>query len=264
LTGIDGDGLLAVHGGADFPAVKLVRDIGPVEDDPRTHFRITYASFPIGRGRLLVERDSATATFRSSVPLADDEVIHPWLSRVAGMFGHWLGREVLHGGAFTAGDGAWAVIGASEAGKSTLLAGLVGAGLDVLTDDVLVIDERLVCAGPRCIDVRPEAAVAIGADDAPAGRGGTRRRLRLPPAPATVPLAGIVHLRWGERVEIARLPLADRIEMLRAAAWLGPMDPIGKRALLDMASLPTVELVRPRRLEHIHESVTMLVSAVSA
>jgi hypothetical protein len=242
--------------------VRLARVVEPVEADPRQHFRITHASFPVGSGRLHVERESATATLRSPTPLADEDVVHPWLSRVGGMFGHWLGRDVLHGGAFTARGGAWAVLGRSEAGKSTVLAEFAGAGYEVLTDDALVLEAGHVYAGPRCIDLRPDAAIAIGAQDARPCRGGTRRRLALAPAPAAVRLAGIVHLSWGETQELRAVPSQRRIELLREAAWLGPLDPIDKRILLDLAALPTVELVRPRRLEDRPAVVATLIPAV--
>jgi hypothetical protein len=262
LTGVDGDGELAVHGAADFPTVRLARLVEPVEPDSRHHFRITHASFSVGNGRVLVEREPATATMRSPVPLEEAEVVHPWLSRVGGMFGHWLGRDVLHGGAFTAGGGAWAVLGSSEAGKSTLLAELAGAGYEVVADDTLVIGDGLVYAGPRCIDLRPDAATVIGARDTRPCRGGTRLRLRLAPALAAVPLVGVVHLTWGQARELRRVEAARRIELLRAASWLGPLDPIDKHTLLHMAALPTHELVRPRRFDARRETVATLRGAV--
>jgi hypothetical protein len=262
LTGVDGAGLLDVLGGEDFPSVNVVRDVGPVPHDPRWHIRFGHGSFPVGSGRVHAERTPATATMRSARPLADDEVVHPWLSRVAGIFGHWLGRETLHGGAFVAGGGAWAVVGGSEAGKSTLLAAMATRGHEVLTDDVLVVCRGLGYAGPRCVDLRPGTATAIGVGDVRPCRGGTRHRLRLPPAPAAMPLAGVVHLGWGHSASVAPLALPDRVARLRGQSWLGPANPLAKHTLLDLAALPTFELVRPRRLEDVGEGVAMLLGAV--
>jgi hypothetical protein len=143
-----------------------------------------------------------------------------------------------------------------------MLAELAGAGYEVLTDDALVMEDGLVFAGPRCIDLRPDAATAIGAQGARPSRGGTRRRLHLAPAPATVRLVGIVHLSWGEDLELRPVESARRIELLREAAWLGPLDPIDKRTLLDLAALPALELVRPRRFDDGRATVATLGRAV--
>jgi hypothetical protein len=211
-----------------------------------------------------VQREPAIATVRSPSPVSDADIVHPWLSRVGGMFGHWLGREVLHGGAFTGGDGAWVVLGGRPAGKSTLLAGLAGAGHEVLADDALVIEDGMLFAGPRCIDLRPDAGKALGASRARTARDGSRWRLDLPPAPAAVPLAGIVHLGWDRAPDVRPVEVARRIELLRAAAWLGPHDPIAQETLLDFAALPTVELVRPRTLDAAGEALGRLRAVVGA
>lgn len=262
LTGIEEDGSLAVHGGTTLPAVPVARVVEPVEQDDRNHIRVTYASFAVGRSRVHVTRKPATASIRSPARLEDDEVVHPCLSRVGGMFGLWLGREVLHGGAFTVDGAAWLVLGASEAGKSTLLAELAGAGYEVLADDMLVIEDGLVFAGPRCVDLRPDAAAAIGALDARPCRGGLRRRLRLPPALAAAPVAGVIHLTVGHRLRLDRVEAARRIGLLQAATWLGPLDSIDKRTLLDLAGLPTLELVRPSRFGKAGSAVAALSAAL--
>src|SRR5205085_3495152 len=88
----------------------------------------------------------------------------------------------------------------------------------------------------------------FGARRARTTRDGTRWRIDLPPAPATVPIAGIIHLAWGPAPDARPVDAARRIELLREAAWLGPRDPIDKHTLLDLAALPTFELVRPRDL----------------
>jgi hypothetical protein len=265
LVGFDGGDELAVRDGEGLPAVELRLAVGPVPDDPRVYVRADRASFPVGRGRVEMDRHARVATMRSTIPLETDEVVHPWLSRVAGMFGRWLGRDVLHGGAFVVEGRAWALLGGNEAGKSTLLAALTTAGAcEVLTDDVLVTERGLAYAGPRCIDLRPDAAPLVGAADAGIARGGTRRRLSLEPVPAAFPLGGVVHLRWGDRLEALPLALEHRLAPLRVQGWLGEIDPIEKHALLGLVALPTLELVRRRGHTPVEAATDLLLDAVRA
>ncbi|HKP91622.1 MAG TPA: hypothetical protein VJT75_16770 [Thermoleophilaceae bacterium] len=256
------NGTLALTDGDDLPAVEVVREVVPYDGDDRVHFRTDHASFPIGDGRVRVERSPAVARMRSPEPLTDDDLAHPWLSRAGAMFGHWSGREVLHGGAFVQSGLAWAVLGDTEAGKSTLLAALADRGREVLSDDVLVLDRGAVLAGARCVDLRPGTARAIGVTAARPARAGTRDRLDLPPTAAAAPLGGIVHLAWGDGPRAARVAAERRIVLLRDRNWLGELDSIDKRALLDLAALPTVELIRPRALGGVRDSAAALLDAI--
>ncbi|MGO8721737.1 MAG: hypothetical protein ACLQRM_03195, partial [Acidimicrobiales bacterium] len=52
------------------------------------------------------------------------------------------GYEALHAGALVTPDGAIAITAASGGGKSTLLTELLGRGLELMADDVLVLDSR--------------------------------------------------------------------------------------------------------------------------
>lgn len=104
---------------------------------------------PEGR-QLLLEQGERTATF-TGLPLSHDELVHPYLGAAACIFNRWAGREVYHAGAFICGGLAWAVVGAREAGKSSLLAALAARRIPVLADDLVVTDGQQVFCGPRAI-----------------------------------------------------------------------------------------------------------------
>jgi hypothetical protein len=134
---------------------------------------------------------------------------------------------------------AWAVVGEKEGGKSTLLASLAQRGLGVLSDDLLVLEERRVLHGPRLIDLREAAAVHMELGEAlGSAREGGRWRMRLDPTPDTE-LAGWVFLRWGDEVELRTVGLADRIDRLLELV------PTREESVVSLAALPAYELVRP-------------------
>ena len=218
------------------------------------------ACFEFAEGRLLLERAKATITTVSEEPLPADQLVHPWLATAAGMWARWLGRDVFHGGAIALDGGAWALLGARERGKSTLLAALALDGHAIVADDALVLEGGYVFAGPRCVDVRVDAADALAAAG-PAARGGSRRRLTLEAVPSRLPLQGIVHLAWGDEPALVRVPLAERIERLRDHNAFHSL-PAHEMTLLQMAALPTVELRRPRSLDRMSESAAALVDGL--
>ena len=186
--------------------------------------------------------DGLTARFPADVE--HGELVHPWIARAAVVIAIERGFEVMHAGALVAGDGAWALVGPKEAGKSTLLAACATAGMTVLTDDTLAMDGDRCLAGPRCLDLREEAAEHYGATvqvrpETP------RRRLTLPPTAGEVRLAGLIHLAWGDGPALEKLSPGDAVRrLLRGREATGaPRDPV---RLVDLAGLPTYELRRPR------------------
>jgi hypothetical protein len=200
-----------------------------------------------------VDAERLVATVKSD--WVDDDLIHPVLGSIALKLAEARGLEALHAGAVAGAEGAWGVIGGKERGKSTLLAACARGGLDVMTDDVLTLHDGHCLAGPRAIDLRPDAARM--APDGEWVRGDSRLRLALPPAPAELPLAGFVHLAWGPRLELAPLRPHERLAWLagrRAAdGW-----PRGERTLLGLANLPTYVLRRPRAWDGIEASAELL------
>src|SRR5205807_9064503 len=156
-----------------------------------------------------LDRLRGSATFFLPRAVSDDELVHPYLAPVAMHFAGWLGHLALHGGAFVAGGGAWAVLAKRGGGKSTTLAELARRGTPILSDDALVIDRSSALAGPRCIDLRPAAAAQFGAE-LQAVRRGERRRLPLPAITPSARLCGAFVLEWGEALEVDSLPLSER------------------------------------------------------
>ena len=264
FEGLDGAGLLALEGADRAPLVRVDQSVAELVPDPNVHIRPTRASFPVGEGRIFLEREPASIRVRAPVPVSQDDIVHPWLARAAVMFAAWRGSATLHGGAFVAGDAAWGLLGGHEAGKSTLLAALAARGHRIVADDLLVIDDGRVHGGPRCVDLRPSAAATLGLAELDVHRGGQRHRLRLRPAPATVPLAGIVALEWADAPSVARVPLAERIPLLREHAALGALIPLHEERLLDLASLPSLALRRVPGLDRIDADVDRLLEAVGA
>ncbi|MEA2431595.1 MAG: hypothetical protein QOI19_2068 [Thermoleophilaceae bacterium] len=261
LSGLGDDGLLALTGAGDFPHVTVVRERTEMPDYDG-HFGPGWAAFPMEGGGVHINRATAVARMHGPRPPSDEDAVHPWLSRVAAAFAHWHGRELLHGGAFLAAGGAWAVLGGNESGKSTLLGRLATSGHTVLSDDALVLDGTDVLVGPRCVDLRPSAAEALGVEHTQPGRAG-RVRIRLAPASARVPLAGIVHLRFADGPAAAQqVPLARRIDLLRAQAPMRPKLPPNKLALLELAAMPTLELMRPRDLGALEASAAALLATL--
>ncbi len=169
-------------------------------------------------GWIELDRDPGRALYTVPAPLSPEELVHPFLDPVAAVCGRWHGRESIHGGRVALGDTACGIVGGRHGGKSSLLAALAVGGTDVVCDDVLVVDGRDVFAGPRTVDLREDAAAALGVG-AEIGLAGARerRRLRLgpldrpltlggcsphcPPGSFDAPLVGVVarHTRTGAR-----------------------------------------------------------------
>jgi hypothetical protein len=117
--------------------------------------------------------------------------VHPRLARHVLRLGVERDDEVgLHACVLLGASGAWLVVGARHAGKSTLALACHQAGILVLSDDVAILRGGDVFSGPRCVDLRTPAEGSVPAR-------GDRHRVTLPPAPAQVPLAGVLHLEWG-------------------------------------------------------------------
>jgi hypothetical protein len=238
---------LAVGGADHWPAVSVERTTtnggGPPELD---RVGEQTASIQTPAARLRLDRLSSRLEIRvsESIPVAD--LVHPALWPAASVFARWHGRETFHAGAISFdGERAWAILGERGAGKSSLLAILARDGVEVLGDDLLVVAGQRCFAGPRCIDLRPEAAVAlsIGAD-AQLVRSTERRRLTLSPCAGEYALRGFIQLRWGPEVRLERLLPAERLPLLldhRRVVGLGA----DFEHLLDLVALPAIRLTRP-------------------
>ena len=211
-------------------------------------------------GSLVIERQSRTSTLTMRNPPSDAELAHPYLSATAAIAARWEGWQSFHAGGFVVGGGVWGILGEREVGKSSLLAALAGVGVDVLSDDLLVVREGRGLAGPRCIDLREGSARALGVGET-IGVVGTRERwrLRLAPVAAELPLAGWITLEWGDDESCHQVPPGERFLRLvdNLTVVLEPPDP---PTLLELASLPMVTLRRPRRLDTLAPTAEGLVA----
>jgi hypothetical protein len=252
----------AIQALAGWPVVSVHRRVGATELaealDPDD------AAVPYGPERgVVIHRDPPTATITTPHELSDDALLHPYFAPVGSTFAVWLGRLALHAGAFVADGSAWGVAGRNQAGKSTLLAMLARAAVQVLTDDMLVIDGTRAFAGPRTIDLRPDAGQALDMGAWHRSHPDRERwRVRLPDVAPEVSLNGFFFLAWGDRVGVRRVPPNERLPRLLAqSAW--PAWEHDARAFIDLTSLPAWELTRPRSFASGAEAVERVLDAVA-
>jgi len=244
FSGVDAPGFVLPARG-DAPLTVHIRHRDDVPTGALPGIGEDTALLQLGEVSLLMDRRRALAEICSPHPIPPDVLVHPYLGGPGGVFSHWLGRETFHAGAFVAGEGAWVVAGDREAGKSTLLATLAALGAPILCDDLVVVEDGHVYAGPRCIDLRPSAAERFRErTDLVPSRIGSRFRVALGSAPHRSPIAGWVLLGWGEDATIRRIPPFERIERIarRRSLYQPPADPA---VLVEFAALPMLEVRRP-------------------
>jgi len=211
----------------------------------------------VGGGRLVLDGATLTATYELPAYLDDDDLAHPFLAASASVMAGWQGWDVFHAGAFSRNGRAVALLGRREQGKSTLLAAMALEGTDVVTDDVVVVEQGRAHVGPRCIDLRsPGAEQAFPGAPLERSRAGDRLRLALPCLDVVPELVGWVSLAWDERLELVPLRPSQRLQRLASSHSRAgsPRDD----ALLELARLPGWELRRPRRLELLPEATGRL------
>lgn len=221
------------------------------------------ARLPLHEGGWMeIERDGPRITFHLPQQPGDEELVHPYLAPGAAVLARWLEREAFHAGAVLAGGGAWAVLGGRESGKSSTLGWLAAHGHAVLADDLLVLDGADALPGPRCIDLRPDAAQQLQVGEA-LGVVGTRERwrLRLGPVAASVPLQGWVELEWGGEVEVEHVRGVERLTTLIPHRSVR-LEPPRAGALMELASLPVLRLRRPRRWDSLPHAAEQLLAAI--
>jgi hypothetical protein len=266
IDGLDDPGDLLGPADPRWPTLRVERLVEERDGggEPPGTVRVAdgRAEIWIGDGGVVeVDRDTTTVSFRTRARLEDRLVVHPYLGLPASIASNWLGRQVLHGGGFARDGGAWALLGDKESGKSSTLGWLAARGLEILSDDILVIEDGSLFAGPRCIDLRPEAGALLGGQDVGMLGNRVRWRLRSGEAPASLPLAGIVHLEWGERMLVEPLDAADRLAGLIRNSVIRP-DSGDAAPFLDLAALPTFRFVRPPELGALDVSGRTLLASL--
>lgn len=209
-------------------------------------------------------RTSRTSVFTMPRPPSDAQLAHPYLAATAAIAARWHGWQSFHAGGFVVGGRVWGVLGERELGKSTLLAALAARGAPIVSDDVLVVHDGKVMAGPRCIDLREKSATALRTGNNIGVVGSRERwRIRLAAVEPELPLAGWITLAWGPDIVIDNVAPAERFPRLldNLAVVLDPPDP---PALLALASLPMLTLRRPRRLDALSANVESLFAHLRA
>ena len=250
IAGLDDPRPLLGPAGSDWPLLRIDR---PPPDPHRSGRRFPPGTVRVEpdraeiwiteRDRIEVDRATLTVRFATRDRLGDELVVHPYLGLPASIASHWRGRQALHGAAFHHAGRGWALMGDKEAGKSTTLASLLRSGHEVVSDDILVVEAGVLFAGPRCVDLRPEAASVLGGENL--GMLGSRVRWRLRPGgvPPSMPLGGVIHLEWGDRPRVEALDSAERLKRLVNSSVIRP-DSADGTAFLDLAGLPTWRFVR--------------------
>lgn len=247
ITGLEGVDHVLRPAEDSWPELEVRHSVGRrvlTED----HIGDTSAAYRLEATQADVRLDltAMTVDFTTEEEYAEEAYLHPFLGLAAGAFSRWLGRDAFHAGAVEVGGRAWGVMGAREAGKSSLMAMLHLQGHGVLADDVCVVDGTRVLPGPASIDLRQGAAEHLGCGDDLGVVGARQRwRVRLAPDIRPAPLAGWVVPAWGDVEGVRHLPAAARVAHLFQNLGLtrAPKDPV---RLLDLARLPVVEWRRPR------------------
>lgn len=264
LYGVESARELLVPADESWPSVELVSRVGARSTDPYDRVSARRAELRVVEGgSIVIERSEGRVLFSGPNPPRPEELVHPFLAPVASIYAHWLGRESFHAGAFVAGGGVWGLIGDRESGKSSTLAWLALRGYEVVCDDMLVVEGANALPAPRSVDLRPEAAKALGAGD-PLGRVGARERwrLQLGPVGRDLILRGWIFLAWGDRVETMRVSGPERLRRLGATrgARLPVADP---HRFVELAALPAWELRRPRSWASLAPAAERMLAAVS-
>jgi hypothetical protein len=269
VSGLDGPGELLHAPQEDWPELfvshtRSAPDRPPVDGGPGT-VRIGHETAEVWitpTESMELDRAATTLRFVTHADIAAELVVHPFLALPAAIAARWLGRQSVHGGAFAHAGGAWAVLGDKESGKSSVLGWLLREGFEILSDDMLIVADGVMFSGPRCIDLRPSAAALLGGEEVLApGQSRPRWRLRAGGVPASAPLAGVIHLAWGDSVRIEPLGAAERLEQLvrNSIMYPGPEEAL---PYLELAALPSLRFTRPRDLDQFEQANAQLVSSL--
>lgn len=249
----------------DWPELRLAiaRPDQAAEQRPAGTMRIgeERAELWLADGMITLQRRPLEVRFATHSRLSTDAILHPFLGLPAVIANQWLGRLALHAAGFVCDEGAYALLGPREAGKSSTLAALLRLGCRALTDDVLVVEQERAFAGPRSVDVREDVAPQLGG--VPLGVLGSRKRWRLhpPAAPAVVPLSGLIVLAWGEHEVLEPLEAELRLQTLVSSLALVPGE-ASAPAILPLLALPAWRFTRRRGFDTIELVARRLLGAI--
>ena len=252
---------------ADAPAVALEcrHACGVVDEEEIEEDRVLLREK--GNSLLEVRREPLSITLEFPDATTPEALVHPLLTPPISILARWRGDLTLHSGSFFADERAWAVVGEREAGKSTMLASLGARGLPLLADDLLVIDDGVVRAGPACIDLRPDVAERIpGARFL--GEVGNRPRYRLvsPAGPSRARLGGFFLLGWSEdrKVRIERLPLAEALRVIYGQEYIALVGLADPEKLMALLGTPMWRVTRPPDWGFTDETIDRILEVTAA
>jgi hypothetical protein len=216
---------------------------------------------------MLVRRDPPEVTILAPLEISVEALVHPVLTVPLSILARWRGDVALHGGGFHHAGATWGVIGERTAGKSSMLGLLGDRGVPIAADDLLVIDDGWVRAGPHCVDLRPDVAPYMpAARDLGVVGSRPRHRLSTPPAPARSRLGGIFVLEWHDDPEpsLSLMPMAERLRLLYKSESIALMGfaPPGK--VLELLGVPMWRFARRRDWSATDAAVTGLLEAAAA
>lgn len=230
---------------------STVKDIEVVESD-----RVAYGS----RGATTYYVERVPRAIRFDIPYVPSPaaLVHPLLTIGVSVLARWRGDLTLHAGAFETPAGGWGVMGAREAGKSSILASIGERGYPVVADDLMAVQNGSVWAGPSCVDLRPDT-VGRFTNAVPMGIVGGRPRYRLSTVPghAQIPLRGFFVLDWNHASDISVEPLStrERLQWLYRQEYIRLVGYSDPAKLLPLVALPAWRLTRPRDWAATEEAV---------
>lgn len=232
-----------------WPPVDVTQEIGEPADRTRVGEESAEVVLP-GRRSIVVRREPAAVRFIGDDELQPELLVHPYLAPAASVLAQWQGWVPLHAGAFVVDGGAWLVLGERGSGKSTTLAALSAAGFPVLADDLTVLRDNLVLAGPRSVDLRDER----GYSSTDLGKVGERHRwrVRLPDVALETPVAGAVQLSWSDKPGLRRLTAPERSQALGSALSMS----VDGQLFLQTMAIPVHSLSRPHG--HVEDTIGLL------
>lgn len=199
-----------------------------VEHDPELGYRIAAPGF----GAHLVSDDGSL--IRSSLPAVKGEAWQRlFFAQALPLAAALNGLALFHASAVVVDGRAYAFVGLSGSGKTSIAAQLVARGARILTDDVLALEpaggEIRAHAGPARISIEPAELEGLGADgrlrlgevlETPTEDG--KVQLETRPEPGPVPLGGVFLLsRASTRGVAVKRDPDNRTQSLLAAAFLG-------------------------------------------
>jgi len=212
------------------------------------------------QGRFLVE--GGEVLLQRNPRAADERLARAFAAQVVPQLLTQRGFLVLHANAVATERGALVLSGASGAGKSTTLAGLLDRGATMLSDDITAIRVRSaggpeVMPGEAKIHLTPEATVGIFVAVPADIRPGPREKHRVAPASermsaTAIPLRAIYELstQAGDDVRVLELTGVERFAALQRCVY-GPLLPAGHAQMFPAwraiaGTVPVARITRPR------------------